>query len=87
MPGDAAAVRRLRRLHLGGMLCNAILLFAIRRQHSLCQRDGDLIRLAIGDKANIAVARFVPFVTQADVGNDGVPASSNLDEDPSFHDL
>ena len=27
--GDAAAVRRLRRLHLGGMLCNAILLFAI----------------------------------------------------------
>jgi uncharacterized membrane protein len=27
--GDAAAVRRLRRLHLGGMLTNAILLFAI----------------------------------------------------------
>jgi hypothetical protein len=27
--GDAAAVRRLRRLHWGGMLCNAILLFAI----------------------------------------------------------
>ena len=27
--GDATAVRRLRRLHLGGMLCNAILLFAI----------------------------------------------------------
>jgi hypothetical protein len=27
--GDATAVRRLRRLHWGGMLCNAILLFAI----------------------------------------------------------
>ena len=27
--GDAAAVRRLRRLHWGGMLANAILLFAI----------------------------------------------------------
>ena len=27
--GDAAAVRRLRRLHWGGMLTNAILLFAI----------------------------------------------------------
>jgi hypothetical protein len=27
--GDAAAVRRLRRLHWGGMLCNAMLLFAI----------------------------------------------------------
>jgi hypothetical protein len=27
--GDTTAVRRLRRLHLGGMLCNAILLFAI----------------------------------------------------------
>jgi hypothetical protein len=27
--GDTAAVRRLRRLHWGGMLCNAILLFAI----------------------------------------------------------
>jgi len=27
--GDAAAVRRLRRLHCGGMLANAILLFAI----------------------------------------------------------
>jgi hypothetical protein len=33
--------------------------FRHRRQHSLCQRDGDLIRLAIGDKANIAGARFV----------------------------
>src|SRR4029078_1978010 len=27
--GDTAAVRRLRRLHWGGMLCNAIVLFAI----------------------------------------------------------
>ena len=27
--GDAAAVRRLRRLHWAGMLCNAIVLFAI----------------------------------------------------------
>jgi hypothetical protein len=27
--GDAAAVRRLRRLHWGGMLCNAMLLFAV----------------------------------------------------------
>lgn len=27
--GDAAAVRQLRRLHCAGMLCNAILMFAI----------------------------------------------------------
>jgi len=27
--GDANAVRRLRRLHWNGMLCNAILLFAV----------------------------------------------------------
>jgi hypothetical protein len=27
--GDADAVRRLRRMHWGGMLCNAVLLFAI----------------------------------------------------------
>ena len=35
--GDADAVRRLRRLHWGGMLCNAIQLCRDRGQHSLCQ--------------------------------------------------
>jgi hypothetical protein len=38
--GDTTAVRRL---HWGGMLCNAILLFAIVGKHSLCQCDGGVI--------------------------------------------
>ena len=35
--GDADAVRRLRRLHWGGMLSNAVQLVAIVCQHSLCR--------------------------------------------------
>ena len=55
--GDAAAVRRLRRLHWGGMLCNSDPAFRDRRQHSLCQH-GDLIRSAVGSEADVAVAEI-----------------------------
>ena len=55
--GDAAAVRRLRRLHWGGMLCNAILLFAIVASIPYVSADGGLIGFAVGRKVDVADAK------------------------------